>query len=70
MNPRVDIILEGVRPSELEQLRALDAGQSPMGQAFLRPLEDKGWIETVSGTSLITLTGRTLLDGSMTHAAR
>lgn len=69
MNVR-DVILEGVRPAELEHLRELDAGRSPLGQAFLRPLEDKGWIETFSGTALITLTGRTLLDGAGAHIAR
>lgn len=64
MKSRVDVILEGVKPVELEHLQALDAGRWPSGQAFLRPLEDKGWVETVGGTPLITLTGRTLLDGA------
>lgn len=64
MKPRIDVILEGVKPVELEYLRALDAGRSPAEQTFLRPLEDKGWVETIGGTPLITLTGRTLLDGA------
>jgi len=64
MKSRVDVILEGVRPLELEHLRALDAGRSPAEKSFLRPLEDKGWVETIGGTPLITLTGRTLLDGA------
>lgn len=62
---QVDIILEGVRPSELAYLRALAEGRGMGAQpAQLRPLEDKGWVETVSGVSLITLTGRTLLDSA------
>ncbi|KKB76054.1 hypothetical protein VW35_20235 [Devosia soli] len=70
MKSRVDVILEGVKPVELEYLKALDAGRSPAEQSFLRPLEDKGWVETVGGTPLITLTGRTLLDGAGSHAFR
>lgn len=62
MKPQVDRILEGVLPSELTQLRALAAGKTPLDP--LRPLEDKGWVETFAGTPLITLTGRTLLDGT------
>jgi ribosomal protein S19E (S16A) len=62
MKPQVDRILEGVRPSEVAQLQALAAGQ--MLPDPLRALEDKGWVETVAGTPLITLTGRTLLDGA------
>lgn len=62
MKPQVDRILEGVRPSEVAQLQALAAGQLPIDH--LRPLEDKGWVETIAGTPLITLTGRTLLDGA------
>ena len=64
MNSRVDVILEGVKLAELENLRALDAGRSPQ---FLQPLEDKGWVETVAGIPLITLTGRTLLDRRATQ---
>jgi len=70
MNSRADLILEGVRPTELEQLRALDAGVSPLGQSYLRPLEDKGWVETIAGTPLITLTGRTLLERQGARSAR
>ncbi|MDV3252927.1 hypothetical protein DevBK_16430 [Devosia sp. BK] len=64
MTPQVDRILEGVRPMEVTHLQALASGQIPVGTAHLRQLEDKGWIETVAGTPLITLTGRTLLDGA------
>jgi ribosomal protein S19E (S16A) len=64
MQKRVDVILEGVRPAEIEHLRALAAGNPPPRQSFLTPLEDKGWVETVAGIPLITLTGRTLLDGA------
>ena len=62
MKPQTDRILEGVLPSELAQLQALAAGKAM--REPLRPLEDKGWVETVAGIPLITLTGRTLLDGS------
>lgn len=62
MKPQVDRILEGVLPAELAQLQALAAGKATPDP--LRPLEDKGWVETIAGTPLITLTGRTLLDGS------
>lgn len=62
---QVDIILEGVRPAELVHLRALDEGRGDSALAAqLRPLEAKGWVETVSGVPLITLTGRTLLDNA------
>jgi len=64
MKPQIDRILEGVRPMELVQLQALAAGGSVPGQTYLRPLEDKGWVETIAGTPIITLTGRTLLDGA------
>ncbi|SFV27010.1 hypothetical protein SAMN05216456_0175 [Devosia crocina] len=63
MKPQIDRILEGVRPAELIQLQALAEGKSGFGAGSLQPLEDKGWVETVAGTPLITLTGRTLLDG-------
>ena len=68
MKPQIDRILEGVRPMELIQLQALASGESMLGQTNLRPLEDKGWVETIAGTPIITLTGRTLLDGA--NAAR
>lgn len=56
-----DVILEGVRPTELARLRELAAGGiAQAGQ--LHPLAAKGWIDLVGGVPLITLTGRTLLD--------
>lgn len=61
MKPQVDRILEGVRPTEVAQLQALAAGLVPLD--YLGSLEDKGWVETIGGTRLITLTGRALLDG-------
>lgn len=64
MKPQIDRILEGVRPTDVTHLQALASGQIPVGTSSLRQLEDKGWIETVAGTPLITLTGRTLLDGA------
>jgi hypothetical protein len=62
---QIDSILEGVRPAELAHLRALAEGRFGGAAATqLRALEEKGWVETVAGTCLITLTGRTLLDSS------
>ena len=62
MKHQVDIILEGVRPAELAQLQALALGHGSEGGLQLSPLEAKGWVETVGGVPLITLTGRALLD--------
>ncbi|KRA41712.1 hypothetical protein [Devosia sp. Root635] len=58
-----DAVLEGVRPLDIEQLRLLAAGQSATASAQqLARIEAKGWLETVGGIHLITLTGRTLLE--------
>lgn len=67
MRPQIDRILEGVQPMELIQLQALAASGVVPGQTYLRPLEDKGWVETIAGTPIITMTGRTLLDGAAGH---
>lgn len=58
-----DIVLEGVRSFDLEQLRLLADGYSATASAEeLARIEAKGWLETVGGIHLITLTGRTLLE--------
>lgn len=58
-----DVILEGAGRLDIEQLRLLDKGLSTTAsQAELERIEAKGWLETVDGTQLITLTGRTLLE--------
>lgn len=58
-----DVVLEGVRPFDLEQLRLLAMGHSiTASDQELARLEAKGWLETVGGVHLITLTGRTLLE--------
>jgi hypothetical protein len=58
-----DIVLEGVKPLDLEQLQLLASGSSTTASAQqLARIEAKGWLETVGGIQLITLTGRTLLD--------
>lgn len=62
-----DIILEGVRASDIACLRALDCGQQAPSREDIRRLALKGWVETVSDVSLITLTGRALLERSATH---
>jgi len=58
-----DVVLEGARPFDLEQLQLLAQGRSATGSAQqLERIAAKGWLETVDGVHLITLTGRTLLD--------
>ncbi len=58
-----DVVLEGALPFDLEQLQLLAQGRSATASAQqLERIEAKGWLETVGGTHLITLTGRTLLD--------
>jgi hypothetical protein len=58
-----DAILEGVRPFDIRQLRLLEQGLSAPGSAaIVERLQAKGWVETVGGIHLITLTGRTLLE--------
>nr|WP_295886740.1 hypothetical protein [uncultured Devosia sp.] len=60
-----DVVLEGVKPLDLEQLQLLASGYSTTASAQqLARIEAKGWLQTVGGTHLITLTGRTVLDGS------
>lgn len=58
-----DIVLEGAKVMDVEQLRLLAGGQAVTASAQqLARIEAKGWLETVDGVHLITLTGRTLLD--------
>jgi len=58
-----DAVLEGVRASEVEQLRLLAQGYSATASAQqLEHIAAKGWLETVGGVHLITLTGRALLE--------
>ena len=58
-----DVVLEGVKPMDLEQLTLLAGGYSTTATAQqLARIEAKGWLETVGGAHLITLTGRTLLE--------
>lgn len=56
-----DLILEGVSAGEVASLRALAGGTVP-AQREIAPLHAKGWVEVVGSHTLITLTGRTLLD--------
>lgn len=55
-----DVILEGLRPGELNILREIDHGSASI-RSF-DGLAAKGWLDVVGGVPLITLTGRTLLD--------
>ena len=56
-------MLEGVRPLDLEQLKLLAEGHSATAtDQQLARIEAKGWLETVGGIHLITLTGRALLE--------
>ena len=58
-----DVVLEGVRPLDLEQLKLLAEGHSATAtDQQLARIEAKGWLETVGGIHLITLTGRALLE--------
>jgi len=58
-----DVVLEGARPFDVEQLQLLAQGRSVTGSAQqLERIAAKGWLETVGDVHLITLTGRTLLD--------
>lgn len=57
-----DIILEGVRASEIASLAALDRGQVGISPDELRRLTLKGWVEQLAEQPLITLTGRALLE--------
>jgi len=58
-----DVVLEGVRPLDLEQLQLLAQGRSATASAQqMARIEAKGWLETVGGIHLITLTGRALLE--------
>ena len=58
-----DAVLEGAKAFDLEQLRLLAAGYSATASAQeLARIEAKGWLQTVGGIHLITLTGRTLLE--------
>lgn len=65
-----DTVLEGAKPSELEQLRLLADGRSATASAQqLERIAAKGWLDTVGGIHLITLTGRTLLERSPVNPA-
>lgn len=58
-----DVVLEGVRPQDLEQLQLLAEGHSATASdQQLARIEAKGWLETFDGVHLITLTGRALLE--------
>lgn len=58
-----DAVLEGAKPFDVEQLRLLAQGRSATAsEQQLAGIEAKGWLETVDGIHLITLTGRALLE--------
>ena len=58
-----DVVLEGARVVDVEQLQLLAQGRSATASAQqLQRIAAKGWLETIGETHLITLTGRTLLD--------
>lgn len=60
-----DMVLEGAKPFDIEQLQLLAQGHSTTASAQqLARIEAKGWLDTVGGIHLITLTGRALLDRS------
>lgn len=57
-----DVVLEGVRPAEVEALSRLctDPDYRP-DSALLRRLTAKGWVESYGDANLVTLQGRTLV---------
>ena len=63
MTRQDDLILEGVKDRELASLQALAGGGTQPAAGDLAPLRAKGWVEIIGEDALITLTGRTLLDG-------
>lgn len=64
-----DVVLEGVRRLDIEQLQLLALGQAATASSQqLERIAAKGWLETVGDTHLITLTGRTLLERPHYHS--
>jgi hypothetical protein len=61
MFPR-DLILEGVRPTDVSALQRIRQGGGTLDDREVRRLEAKGWVDVLRGIPLITLTGATLLD--------
>ncbi len=59
-----DLVLEGARREELDLLRRICEGQMPRPEEGLDSLQSKGWVDLCNGTALLTLTGRTLVDGA------
>jgi hypothetical protein len=58
-----DVVLEGVRPIEVEVLaRLCNNPEFRPGADVARRLEAKGWIDTYDGTHLLTVAGRTLIE--------
>jgi hypothetical protein len=58
-----DIVLEGVRPADVEALASLSADPAhPLDSSVLRRLEAKGWVDTYGEINIVTVVGRVLLD--------
>ncbi|WDR03142.1 hypothetical protein PSQ19_02810 [Devosia algicola] len=63
MKPMTDTILEGVKPSDFRDMQHISEGRlGALGVDVVDRLVANGWVQPVSGTYLITLTGRTLMD--------
>lgn len=63
MRAERDVVLEGAKRLDLEQLQLLAEGRSATASAQqLARIQAKGWVDTVSDVHLITLTGRALLE--------
>lgn len=63
MRAERDVVLEGVKRLDLEQLQLLAEGRSATASAQqLARIQAKGWVDTVADVHLITLTGRALLE--------
>lgn len=58
-----DLILEGVRPAEVEALSRIAAVRGYWPATSMRAaLLSKGWVDQLGDHLLLTLTGRALLD--------
>jgi hypothetical protein len=58
-----DVVLEGVRPAEVEALSRLSTNPDYRPDSHvLRRLAAKGWIESYGDANVLTLQGRTVID--------
>ncbi|MBJ3786814.1 hypothetical protein [Devosia sediminis] len=58
-----DLILEGATDRDVAALRALARGGAGPAPGDIAPLLAKGWVDVIGKDTIITLTGRTLIEG-------